>query len=158
MAQARQVEHYTTQFSCGRMVLRSGGPNHINHCVHRVHIELTTKRLKVFSIKELQRVAPIAAPVKVSQNHFDMYRDGSMGRSRRERDRQILVWIPAKKYLSGLTGRAAEQEEARQVPGHQAAMANARASVLLPHTSRATGKRADVLRWCHGSPLGLIYR
>jgi hypothetical protein len=48
------------------MVLRSDGPNHINHCVHRVHIELTTKRLKVFPIKELQRAAPIAAPVKVS--------------------------------------------------------------------------------------------
>jgi hypothetical protein len=63
-----------------------------------------------------------------------------------------------KKYLSGLTGCAVVQEEARQVPGHQAAMANARTSVLLPHTSRATGKRADVLRLCHGSPLGLIYR
>jgi hypothetical protein len=97
MAQASQVEHNITQFSCGRRVLRSGGPNHINHCVHRVHIELTIKRLKVFPIKELQRTAPIAAPVKVSQNHFDMYRDGSMGRSRRERDRQILVWVPAKK-------------------------------------------------------------
>jgi hypothetical protein len=93
MAQASQVEHNTTQFSCGRRVLRSDGSNHVNHCVHRVHIELTTKRLKVFPIKELQRVAPIPALMKVSQNHFDMYRDGSMGRSRRERDRQILVWV-----------------------------------------------------------------
>jgi hypothetical protein len=62
------------------------------------------------------------------------------------------------KYLSGLTGHATEQEEARQVPGHQVATANLRASVLLPHTSRATGKRVDVLQWCHGSPPGLIYR
>jgi hypothetical protein len=35
------LEHNTTQFFCGRRVLRSGGPNHINHCVHHVHLELT---------------------------------------------------------------------------------------------------------------------
>jgi hypothetical protein len=32
-----RLEHNTTQFSRGRRVLRSGGPNHVNHCVHRVH-------------------------------------------------------------------------------------------------------------------------
>jgi hypothetical protein len=64
-------EHNTTQFSHGHRVLRSGGLNHINYRVHRVHIELTINRLKVFPIKEPQRAAPVAAPVKVSQNHFN---------------------------------------------------------------------------------------
>jgi hypothetical protein len=49
-----RLEHNTTQFSHGRRVLRSGGLNHVNHRVHRVHLELTTKRLKVFSAKEPQ--------------------------------------------------------------------------------------------------------
>jgi hypothetical protein len=47
-----RLEHNITQFSYGRGVLRSGGPNHINHHVHRVHLELTTKRLKAFPIKK----------------------------------------------------------------------------------------------------------
>jgi hypothetical protein len=50
-------ENNTTQFSYGRKVLRSDGPNHVNYCVHRVHLELTTKRLKVFPAKEPQRAA-----------------------------------------------------------------------------------------------------
>jgi hypothetical protein len=66
-----RLEHDTTQFSCGRRVLRSGGPNHVNHRVHRVHLELTTKRLKTFPTKEPQRAVAVAAPVEVSQNHFD---------------------------------------------------------------------------------------
>jgi hypothetical protein len=50
----RQVrfEHNTTQFSRGRRVLRSGDPNYVNHRVHRVHLELTTNRLKVFPTKK----------------------------------------------------------------------------------------------------------
>jgi hypothetical protein len=32
---------------------------------------------------------------------------------------KYLSGFPQKKYLSGLTGRTAEQEEARQVPSHQ---------------------------------------
>jgi hypothetical protein len=68
-----RLEHNITQFSRGRRVLRSGSPNHVNHRVHRVHLELTTKRLKIFLTKELQRAAPVAAPVKISQNHFDSY-------------------------------------------------------------------------------------
>jgi hypothetical protein len=60
------LEHNTTQFFCGRMVLRSGGPNHVNHRVHHVHLELINKRLNVFPTKEQQRAAPGAAPVEVS--------------------------------------------------------------------------------------------
>jgi hypothetical protein len=60
------VEHNTTQFSRGRRVLGSGGPNHVNHRVHHVHLELTTKRLKVFPTKEPQRATLVVAPVKVS--------------------------------------------------------------------------------------------
>jgi hypothetical protein len=41
--------------------------NHINHRVHHVRLELTTKRLKVFPTKEPQRAAVVAAPVEVSQ-------------------------------------------------------------------------------------------
>jgi hypothetical protein len=52
-----RLEHNTTQFSHGRRVLRSGDPNHINHHVYHVHLELTTKRLKVFPTKEPQRAA-----------------------------------------------------------------------------------------------------
>jgi hypothetical protein len=52
-----RFEHNTTRFSRGRRVLRSGGPNHINHHVHRVHLELTTKRLKAFPVKEPQLAA-----------------------------------------------------------------------------------------------------
>jgi hypothetical protein len=61
-----RLEHNTTQFSRGCGVLHSGGPNHVNHHVHHVHLELTTKRLKVFPTKEPQRVAPVATLVKVS--------------------------------------------------------------------------------------------
>jgi hypothetical protein len=53
-----KLEHNITQFSRGRWVLRSGGPNHVNLHVHHVHLELTTKRLKAFPIKEPQRAAP----------------------------------------------------------------------------------------------------
>jgi hypothetical protein len=60
------LEHNTTQFFRGRRVLRSSGPNHINHRVHHVHLELTTKKLKAFPTKEPQRAAPTAAPVEVS--------------------------------------------------------------------------------------------
>jgi hypothetical protein len=67
-----RLEHNTPRFSRGRRVLRSDGPNHVNHCVHHVHIELTIKRLKVFPTKEPQRAAPVAAPMEVSQNHFDI--------------------------------------------------------------------------------------
>jgi hypothetical protein len=66
-----RLEQKTTQFSRGYRVLRSGGSNHINLHVHRVHIGLTTKRLNAFPTKEPQWAAPIAAPVEVSQNHFD---------------------------------------------------------------------------------------
>jgi hypothetical protein len=52
-----RLEHNITQFSRGRRVLRSGGPNHVNHHAHHVYLELTTKMLKVFPIKELQRAA-----------------------------------------------------------------------------------------------------
>jgi hypothetical protein len=64
-------EHNITQFSRGRRVLRSHVPNHINHHVHHIRLELTTKRLKAFPTKELQRAAPVAASIEVSQNHFD---------------------------------------------------------------------------------------
>jgi hypothetical protein len=60
------LEHNITQFSHGRRVLHSGGPNRVNHRVHRVNLELTTKRLKTFSTKEPQRAAPVAAPAEVS--------------------------------------------------------------------------------------------
>jgi hypothetical protein len=53
-----RLEHNTTQFSRGRRVLRSGGPNHVNLRVHCVHLELTTKRLKAFPTKEPQRATP----------------------------------------------------------------------------------------------------
>jgi hypothetical protein len=52
-------------------VLRSDGLNHVNHRVHHVHLELTTKRLKTFPTKEPQWAAPVAAPVEVSQIHFN---------------------------------------------------------------------------------------
>jgi hypothetical protein len=52
------------------MVLRSGDPNHVNHYVHRVHLELTTKRVKTFPTKKSQHAAPVAALIKISQNHF----------------------------------------------------------------------------------------
>jgi hypothetical protein len=41
---------------------------------HHIHLELTTKRLKAFLTKEPQWAAPVAAPVEVSQNHFDIWR------------------------------------------------------------------------------------
>jgi hypothetical protein len=66
-----RLEHNTTQFSYGCRVLHSGGLNHVNHRVHRVHLELTTKRLKTFPTKEPQQAAPVAAPVEVLKNHFD---------------------------------------------------------------------------------------
>jgi hypothetical protein len=53
-----RLEYNTTQFSRGRRVLRSGDPNHVNLRVHRVHLELTTKKLKSFTTKEPQRAAP----------------------------------------------------------------------------------------------------
>jgi hypothetical protein len=52
-----RLEHNTTQFSHGRRVLRSSGLNHVNHRIHRVHLELTIKRLKVFPTKEPHRAA-----------------------------------------------------------------------------------------------------
>jgi hypothetical protein len=61
-----RLEHNTIQFSYGRRVLRLSDPNHVNHRVHHVHLELTTKRLKALPIKEPQRAAPVAAPVEVS--------------------------------------------------------------------------------------------
>jgi hypothetical protein len=51
------LEHNITKFSYGRWVLRSGGLNHINHRVHRVHLELTTKRLNAFPTKEPQQAS-----------------------------------------------------------------------------------------------------
>jgi hypothetical protein len=91
-----RFEHNTTQFSRGRRVLRSGGPNHINYRVHCVHLELTTKRLKAFPTKESQRAAPVAAPVKVSQNHFDIWcaRKGGLGVSLEARVLLLQVVIP----------------------------------------------------------------
>jgi hypothetical protein len=53
-----RLEHNTTQFSRGCRVLRSGGPNNINHRVHHAHPGLTTKRLKAFPAKEPQWAAP----------------------------------------------------------------------------------------------------
>jgi hypothetical protein len=61
-----RLEHNTTQFSRGRRVLHSGGPNHVNHRVHHIHLELTTKRQKTFPIKEPERATPVAALVEVS--------------------------------------------------------------------------------------------
>jgi hypothetical protein len=55
-----RLEHNTTQFSHGRRILCSGGPNHVNHRVHRVHLDLTTKRLNAFPTKEPQWAAPVA--------------------------------------------------------------------------------------------------
>jgi hypothetical protein len=69
----------TTQFSRGRMVLRSGGPNHVNLGVHRVHLYLATKRPKPSPTKEPQQAAPIAAPVEISQTHFDRFKEGNYG-------------------------------------------------------------------------------
>jgi hypothetical protein len=69
-----RLEHNTTQFSHRHRVLRLGGLNHVNHHVHRVHLDLTTKWLKAFPTKEPQRAAPVAAPVEVYQNHFDIWR------------------------------------------------------------------------------------
>jgi hypothetical protein len=60
-----RLEHNTTQFSRGRRVLRSDGPNHVNYHVHRVRIGLTIKR-KPFPIKEPQQSAHVTAPVKIS--------------------------------------------------------------------------------------------
>jgi hypothetical protein len=61
-----RLEHNTTQFSHGRMVLCSDGSNYVNHRAHCVQLELATKRLKTFPAKESQQVAPVADPVKVS--------------------------------------------------------------------------------------------
>jgi hypothetical protein len=61
-----RLEHNTTQFSRGCRVLRSGGPNHVNHRVHHVHLELTNKTLKAFPTKEPHRAALTTAPVEVS--------------------------------------------------------------------------------------------
>jgi hypothetical protein len=52
------LEHNTTQFSHGHRVLCSDDPNHVNLCIHRIHLELATKRLNVFPTKEPQRAAP----------------------------------------------------------------------------------------------------
>jgi hypothetical protein len=52
-----RLEHNTTQFSHGRKVLRSSGLNHVNHRVHRIHVELTTRRLKAFPTKEPHQAA-----------------------------------------------------------------------------------------------------
>jgi hypothetical protein len=52
-----RLEHNTTQFSRRRRILRSAGPNHVNLRVHRIHLELTTKGLKTFPVKELQWAA-----------------------------------------------------------------------------------------------------
>jgi hypothetical protein len=71
MLRQDKLELNTTQFFHGCRVLRSGSPNHVNHRVPHVHLELTTKRLKAFPTKESQRAAPVAAPVEVSQKHFD---------------------------------------------------------------------------------------
>jgi hypothetical protein len=60
------LEHNTTQFSHECRVLRSGGPNHVNHRAHHVHLDLTTKRLNAIPTKEPQWAAPAAAPVEVS--------------------------------------------------------------------------------------------
>jgi hypothetical protein len=61
------------------MVLRSGGPNHVNLGVHRVHLYLATKRPKPSPTKEPQQAAPIAAPVEISQTHFDRFKEGNYG-------------------------------------------------------------------------------
>jgi hypothetical protein len=66
MLRQGMLEHNATQFSRRRKVLHSGGPNNINHRVHRVHLGLTTKRLKAFPTKELQRAAPVAVSMEVS--------------------------------------------------------------------------------------------
>jgi hypothetical protein len=60
-----RLEHNTTQFSHGHKILRSDDPNHVNHHVRNVHIELTTKKLNDFPIKEVQRTAPVTVPVEV---------------------------------------------------------------------------------------------
>jgi hypothetical protein len=47
-------------------VLHPGSPNHVNHYVDRVHLELTTKRPNPFLKKEPQQTAPVAGSVEVS--------------------------------------------------------------------------------------------
>jgi hypothetical protein len=42
-----------TQFFCRRRVLRSGGPNHVNHRVHHVYTERTIKKAKSLSRKRI---------------------------------------------------------------------------------------------------------
>jgi hypothetical protein len=56
----------TTQFSHGRSILRSDGSNHVNLCVHCVHPDLMTKRLKAFPTKEPHQADSVVAPVEVS--------------------------------------------------------------------------------------------
>jgi hypothetical protein len=68
-AQKGQTWAIQFQFSHGRRVLRSGGLNHVNLHVHRVHPQLATKGPKppsIKAIKELQWAAPLAAPMEVS--------------------------------------------------------------------------------------------
>jgi hypothetical protein len=66
-----RLEHNTTQFSRRRRILRSAGPNHVNLRVHRIHLELTTKGLKTFPVKELQWAALKRLWWKCHKNHFD---------------------------------------------------------------------------------------
>jgi hypothetical protein len=47
----------TTQFSRGCRVLRSGGQNHVNLCIHCVRRELTNKRIKAFPTEKNHRDA-----------------------------------------------------------------------------------------------------
>jgi hypothetical protein len=75
-----RLEHNTTQFFHGCRVLRSGGPNNVNHHIHLMHLELTTKRLNAFPIKEPQRAAAVAAPVEVSQKNTSIF--GASGREK----------------------------------------------------------------------------
>jgi hypothetical protein len=109
-------------------------PHATRHALRRA--TMCTCRVRVVhAIRRTIRKAPTSRTAISSTGRCtSVYRDGSMGRSRLERDRQLLVWADSAAH------RAAGQEEAQQAPRHQPVTANARAPVLLPHTSRATEK------------------
>jgi hypothetical protein len=66
-----RFEHNTTQFFDRRRVLHSDGPNHINHRVPRVHLELTTKMLNVFPQKNHSRLLLSGSGESVSDFGMD---------------------------------------------------------------------------------------
>jgi hypothetical protein len=93
-----RLEHNTTHFSHGRRVLCSGGLNHVNPSVPRVHLELTTKRLKAFPVKESHRAALERLRWKCHKRHSGQtssvsVHDGGSLRVPGSKD-AILQWHP----------------------------------------------------------------